>query len=110
MDRGLLPTPPHRTPRLPTPHRLPSPHRPPPPPTSVWFLLALGACVGAIVAGVVIPADNGVGKEGGDPCNSCLPGWELIPGLVVLGLLGEKWRWRRRWWWRDGDVAVAACL
>ena len=52
----------------------------------MWFLLALGACVGAIVAGTVIPANNGVGKEGGDACTGCLPGWELVPGLTVLGV------------------------
>lgn len=52
----------------------------------VWFLIGLGCCVGAIVAGTVIPADNGVGKEGGDACTGCLPGWELVPGLVVLGI------------------------
>ena len=50
-----------------------------------WFLLALGACVGAIVAGVILPADNGVGKEDGPACNGCLAWWRLIPAVGVLG-------------------------
>jgi len=52
-----------------------------------WFLLALTACALSIWATIdLVDEDNSVGKDGGSPCFSCLPGWKLIPGLSVLGI------------------------